>query len=168
MKKALIWLGVLVVLVVIVLVVARGGGGGEDEAEGQEPGERRLDRRELRFGETTYDRLVQMVAAQETERGLQDRMRYTSHVLGEGWVVAVKEVGDAEDELEFKIDVDPPDGKQDGAEITAYVETDRLRGEPPTEGQKVEYQGRMSDWQPEESGRLLLWLEKTRLWPLKK
>lgn len=166
MKKALIWLGVLVVVVVIVVVVARGGG--EEEAEGQEPGERRLDRRELRFGETTYDLLVRMVAAQDTERGLQERMRYKDQVLGEGWVVAVKEVGDAEDELEFRIDVDPPDGKQDGAEITAYVQTDRMSGDPPTEGQKVEYQGRIIDWEPEASGRLLLWLEKTRLWPVKK
>ncbi len=139
MNKSLMWVGGLVVLVVVVVLVASGGG---DKKEGEGGDANRLTGDELtpmdlEFGETMYRVIESRLASIDSVFGKQEELAQfmNQYLLGDAWVTSVEAVGTG---WRIALDVDPPENKQGGAEITGII--DLSQTEAPAVGQKVRFE----------------------------
>jgi hypothetical protein len=154
MNKAVIWLIVLVVVVGGVFLLARGKDDkGTEELTGAasetRPG----------FGETRYDILEKQFAQIDSDLGLREvsGQYYRYKVQGTGTLLAVQETEDG-----LAVDIDMNGDTEDGAEIFAEVPQAKLQIDSPSEGQKVVFNGEITNLEYTD-GVLILDLFKTSL-----
>ncbi len=157
------WVVVLAIIGVIVVVVATRGGEKKEAAGAQGAAARQggmvIDENKLKFGQQTYNGIVDLLTKETSERGQQEWMRRIRQVLGHGTILTVTQP--QQGLYSFDLDADPPDG---AAEVTIDVKADNFRGEVPSVGQHVKYTGLIMDWEwRPDTRKVMLWVEKGNL-----